>query len=296
MNTMTKIDEVAAGGSRARISTISAWGAARYLFLLPYLLIFFAFVVYPIAYGISLGSNPDTYADLFADPIFRMAAFNTVVFVLVAVNIKMLLALLISGFFLNEQRWIKALGLIFILAWAVPSISTIFSIKWMLNPEWGMLNSFLFNQFQIMGPSWLTERWLAFGSAVVVHIWKYLPFWTLILLAGRMTIPGELYEAANVDGASAWQRFRFITFPSIGLLYVSATTLSMIWTLGDFNSIYLLTGGGPADRTQVLATLGMRYLRMDRVDMAIAAVIVAMPFIVPMMWFMMKYLSKESRT
>ena len=80
---------------------------------------------------------------------------------------------------------------------------------------------------------------------MLVHIWKSLPFWTLILIAGRLAIPAEHYEAASVDGATRWQKFRFITWPSMRTLYLTCTILSMIWTLGDFNSVYLLTGGGP---------------------------------------------------
>ena len=105
---------------------------------------------------------------------------------------------------------------------------------------------------------------------MLMHIWKSLPFWTLILLAGRMAIPGEQYEAASVDGATNWQKFRFITWPSMRGLYLTSTLLSTIWTLGDFNSVYLLTGGGPADLTHVLATLGIRYLRLDQIELSMA--------------------------
>jgi hypothetical protein len=87
------------------------------------------------------------------------------------------------------------------------------------------------------------------------------------LLAGRLAIPAELYEAASVDGASTWQKFRFVTWPSLKGLYLTSAILSTIWSLGDFNSVYLLTGGGPADLTHVLATLGVRYLRLDQVDL-----------------------------
>ncbi|HET8585248.1 MAG TPA: sugar ABC transporter permease, partial [Casimicrobiaceae bacterium] len=84
----------------------------------------------------------------------------------------------------------------------------------------------------------------------------------------------------------------FVTWPSLATLYLTSTILSMIWTLGDFNSVYLLTGGGPADLTHVLATLGIRYLRLDQVDLAMATIVVAMPFVLPLMYFMMKRLSK----
>ena len=127
------------------------------------------------------------------------------------------------------------------------------------------------------GPNWLNDPTLALSIAMLVHIWKSLPFWTLILIAGRLAIPAEHYEAASVDGATSWQKFRFITWPSMRTLYLTCTILSMIWTLGDFNSVYLLTGGGPADLTHVLATLGIRYLRLDQVDLSMAAIVVALP-------------------
>ncbi len=110
---------------------------------------------------------------------------------------------------------------------------------------------------------------------MLMHIWKSLPFWTLILLAGRLAIPAEQYEAASVDGAT-----RLAEVPLHHLAVDAArstsprTILSMIWTLGDFNSVYLLTGGGPADLTHVLATLGIRYLRLDQVDLAMASIVV----------------------
>jgi multiple sugar transport system permease protein len=142
------------------------------------------------------------------------------------------------------------------------------------------------------GPNWLNDPTLALSLSMVVHIWKSLPFWTLILVAGRLAIPGDLYEAASVDGATNMQKFKYVTWPALRTLYLTSTILSMIWTLGDFNSVYLLTGGGPADLTHVLATLGIRYLRLDQVDMSMAAILVALPFVLPLVFFMMKRLSK----
>src|SRR5438270_9446474 len=101
-----------------------------------------------------------------------------------------------------------------------------------------------------------------------------------------------MYEAASVDGATTWKKFKFIPWPSMQTLYLTCTILSMIWTLGDFNSVYLLTGGGPADLTHVLATLGIRYLRLDQIDMSLASIVIAMPFVLPLVYFMMKRLSK----
>lgn len=266
------------------------WGA---IMLAPYVLVFAVMVVYPVAYGLWLGLNWNSYRALFADPIFIRTVVNTIIFLFVAVNLKFLIALMLSGFFVQQRPWIRIVLVLFILPWAVPSIPTILSFRVMLNPENGMLNQQLFQWFGIMeGPGWLTDPTLAFICSIFVHIWKSLPFWTLILITGRLAIAQDLYEAASVDGANRWQQFRFITWPSLATLYVTSTMLSMIWTLGDFNSVYLLTGGGPGDLNHVLATLGIRYMRNNNLDLGIASIIVAMPLILPMVFVMVKRLSK----
>jgi len=279
----------APGLARRGLSSWEFWGRAL---VVPYLLIFVAFVLYPVGYGLWLARNPSSYVKLFDDPIFFRTAINTIVFLVVAINVKMVIAMVLSGFFVQSRWWIKVLSVIFILPWALPSIPTILSVRFMLNPEWGVINTLIFNLTGLDGPNWLNDPQLALSFSMLMHVWKSLPFWTLILIAGRLAIPTEQYEAAAVDGASNWQKFRFITWPSMRQLYLTSTILSMIWTLGDFNSVYLLTGGGPADLTHVLATLGIRYLRLDQVDLAMASIVVALPLVLPLVYFMMKRLSK----
>ena len=276
-------------GPRSRSTSYAFWGR---LLVVPYLLIFLVFVLYPVGYGLWLARHPQSYVKLFEDPIFFRTVINTIVFLIVAINVKMVVAMVLSGFFVQSRWWIKVLSLIFILPWALPSIPTILSVRFMLNPEWGVINSLIFRFTGMDGPNWLNDPTLALSFSMLMHIWKSLPFWTLILIAGRMAIPAEQYEAASVDGATSWQKFRYITWPSMRTLYLTSTILSMIWTLGDFNSVYLLTGGGPADLTHVLATLGIRYLRLDQVDLAMASIVVAMPLVLPLVYFMMKRLSK----
>ncbi|KQU89448.1 ABC transporter permease [Variovorax sp. Root318D1] len=273
----------------ARHARWQFWGAVM---VVPYLLVFVVFVLYPVGYGLWLARHPQSYVKLVEDPIFFRSVINTAIFLVVAINIKMLVALVLSGFFVTSRWWIKIVSAIFILPWAMPSIPTILSIRFMLNPEWGVINSTIFRLTGADGPNWLNDPSLALSLAMVVHIWKSLPFWTLILVAGRLAIPTEQYEAASVDGASSWQKFRFVSWPALKTLYVTSLILSMIWTLGDFNSVYLLTGGGPADLTHVLATLGIRYLRLDQVDLSMASIVVALPLVLPLVYFMMKRLSK----
>jgi multiple sugar transport system permease protein len=289
MNAQTATLAATPRPSRRATTSWEFWGR---VLVVPYILIFVIFVLYPVGYGLWLARHPQSYVKLFEDPVFFRSLVNTIVFLGVAVNLKMVVALGLSGFFVQTRWWIKIIALVFILPWAVPSIPTILSVRFMLNPEWGVINTTIFKLTGADGPNWLNNPTLALSLSMLMHIWKSLPFWTLIFVAGRLAIPSEQYEAASVDGATRWQKFRFITWPAMASLYLTSTILSMIWTLGDFNSVYLLTGGGPADLTHVLATLGIRYLRLDQLELAMASIVVALPLVLPLVWVMMKRLSK----
>jgi multiple sugar transport system permease protein len=286
-----EVHQPAISAAREPMSPEALWGA---VLVLPYLTVFVLFVAYPVTYGLWLGASPANYVRLWNDPIFVRAVVNTLVFLIIAVNLKLFLALLLSGFFLHPYAWVRWVSFIFILPWAIPSLVTILSFRWMLNAEWGMINQLIFRLTFDDGPAWLNSSTLAMSSVIVVHVWKYLPFWTLILLAGRMAIPAELYESAQIDGANRWQLFRFVTLPGIGNLYVTCTLLSTILSLGDFNSVYLLTGGGPNDTTHVLSTLGIRYaFGLAETSMGVATVIVALPLVIPLVIIMIRRFGRE---
>jgi multiple sugar transport system permease protein len=264
------------------------WAVA---FLVPYFGVFLAFVVYPVIYGAWMGSSPALYTELFSDPIYQRTVVNTLIFLAVGVNLKLFLALMLSGFFMRPGWWMKALLLVFILPWAIPALPTFISIHWMLNGEWGLLNNALYILFGIEGPSWLNERWLGLGSAICAHVWKWLPFWTVILLAGRMSISRDIYDAAKVDGATGLRTFAHVTFPLIANLYLVLTLLATIFLLGDFNSVAFVTGGGPANSTHLLATLGIRdAYEMGRPELGVAAVMSALPLMIPLVILLMRKL------
>jgi multiple sugar transport system permease protein len=266
-----------------------AWAIA---FIIPYVALFVVFVAYPVVYGLWLGHDPGLYEELFSDPIYQRTAVNTILYLAIGVNLKMFGALLLSGFFMRRGWWVKALLLIYVLPWAVPALPTFLSIHWMLNGQWGLLNNVIWELFGIDGPGWVeTTRWLALGSVIASHIWKWMPFWTIILLAGRMAIAQELYEAADVDGATGVRRFVHITFPLLANLYLVCTLLSTIFTLGDFNSVFFVSGGGPALTTHVLATLGIRdAFEIARPDLGVAAVMSALPLMIPLVILLMRKL------
>ena len=261
-------------------------------FALPYVAVFIAFVLYPIAYGIWLGHEPELYADLFADPRYFTAVVNTLIYVGVGVNLKMFLAFLLSGFFMRKRWWIKALLVVFILPWATPALPAYMSIHWFVNGQWGMLNNLLYYVFGIDdGPVYLNDHWMGLACNIGAYIWKNLPFWTIILLAGRMAIPQELYEAAAVDGATGLRRFAHVTYPLMANLYLVCILLDTVFALGDFNATFFVSGGGPAMQTEVLATLGIRYaFTVALPKLGVACVMSALPLLIPLVFILMRKL------
>ncbi len=262
------------------------WAVA---FLVPYIALFLAFVAYPVAYGLWLGSSPGLYADLFADPLYLTTIANTLLFVGIGVNVMMAVAFLLSGYFLSQSRWIKALLVLFMLPWALPAIPAFLAVHWMLVGQFGFLNSLLDKVFGIAGPIWLNSYWLALGANITASIWKWLPFWTLVFMAGRMAIPMDIYEAADTDGASEIQRFAYITVPVLANLYLICTLLSTLWTFGDFTTVYFVSGGAPALSTEVLATRGM-HLAFDTGSprLGVAALMSALPLLIPLAILLMR--------
>src|ERR1700746_3360234 len=264
------------------------WAVA---FALPYVAIFFAFVLYPIVYGLWMGSDPALYRQLFDDPRYLTAVINTLLYVGIGVNVKMALAFFLSGFFMRKGWWIKAVLVIFILPWATPALPAYMSIHWFLNGQWGMLNNVLYMLFGIDGPVYLNEHWTGLACNIGAYIWKTLPFWTVILLAGRMAVPTELYEAAAVDGATGPRRFAHVTIPLMANLYLVCTLLDMVFALGDFNATFFVSGGGPAMSTEVLATLGIRYAyTVSLPRLGVAEVMTALPVLIPLIFILMRKL------
>src|SRR5690242_10299822 len=216
----------------------SAWAIA---FFLPYVAVFLAFVAYPIAYGLWLGSDIEFYRGLFNDPRYLTTVANTLLLAGIGVNVQMFLAFLLSGFFMQPGRWVKALLVLYMLPWALPALPAFLSMHWMFIGYGGFLNSVLEVLFGIDGPVWFNSYWLAMGANIFAFIWKWMPFWTLVFIAGRMAIPQDIYDAAAVDGASGLRRFTYVTFPLLANLYLVCVLLSTLWTIGDFTTAYFVS-------------------------------------------------------
>jgi multiple sugar transport system permease protein len=196
------------------------------------------------------------YVRLWSDPDYRSTVNNTVVFTVASIVSKLIIGMMIALLLNSRIPLRNVLTGIMLLPWIVPEVVTAMAWRSIYDPIFGGLNPML----QALGlihrrVAWLAEPNLAMPSVIAVNIWKGIPFYTMLLLAGLKAIDKELYEAAEVDGATAIHRFRYITLP--GLKYVIAVTLllSTISTFNSFGLIYLMTGGGPGGTTRVYSIL-----------------------------------------
>jgi multiple sugar transport system permease protein len=264
----------------------TTWAIA---FVVPYVAIFAAFVIYPIAYGLWMGSNPSLYGLLWSDPLYLTTLVNTLLFVAIGVNVKMFLAFLLSGFFMSRSWWVRSLLAIYLLPWALPGLTVFLSIHYMLVTEWGLLDSLWRAITGDDGPLFLVSQSLAMGANIVSYIWKWMPFWTLIFLAGRMAIPQDIYEAAEIDGATGYRRLVHVTFPLLANVYLICTLLSTVWTIGDFPTVYFVSSGAPARTTDVLATYGFHEaFDFGYPNLGVAAMMSALPILIPLVILLMR--------
>jgi multiple sugar transport system permease protein len=247
---------------RIKESTVFSW-----LMLALPLLFLAAFVGYPFVYGIWLSLEDrevartatfiglGNFIDDARDPVFWQVVRNTFVYTFAATILKatggLALALVMNQNF-RMKNLVRALVL---LPFIVPTVLSTIAWMWILDPAFSVVNWFLVHiGVPKPGPSWLGNSYLAMGSLIIVNTWRGLPFYAITLLAGLQTIPGDLYEAATIDGATSWHRFRYVTLPLMRPVILIVTMFSVIFTFADFQLVYVLTRGGPANATHLFAT------------------------------------------
>jgi multiple sugar transport system permease protein len=238
-----------------------------WLMLAPGVLFLLAFVAYPFFYGIflSLQDRPvakpgvfiglANFVTLAHDPVFWQVARNIFVYTVVTTILKLggglVMALVMDQHF-HGRNLVRAFLL---LPFIVPTALSTIAWMWIFDPTFSVVNWVLVNGGILSkGPSWLGNATLAMVSIIIVNTWRGMPFYGITLLAGLQTISPELYEVAAIDGASTRQRFWYVTMPLIKPVLVIVTMFSVIFTFSDFQLIYALTHGGPANATQVFAT------------------------------------------
>ena len=263
--------------------------------MLPTVGLLAVFLTYPLGLGVWLAFTNSTigqpghfvglanFISLANDPIFWLAVFNTIFYTAVATAGKFSLGLWLA-LLLNQHLPFKALlRAIVLLPWIVPTVLSAIAFWWIYDPQFSIVSYVLVNVLHWRSTyiDFLGTPWNARWSLVVANVWRGIPFVAICLLAGLQTISPSLYEAALLDGASPWQRFRFVTVPLLMPILAVVLTLSVLFTFSDFQLVYAITRGGPFNSTHLMATLAFqRAIPGTQLGEGAAIAVAMIPFLV----------------
>jgi multiple sugar transport system permease protein len=251
--------------------------------ILPAIIIILIVLGYPLLYSLYVSFTPyellkpnslhfelsgmfDNYSKLFHNDLFWHSLKNTVIFLAVTVNLTYLIALALSQLLARVTFGLGLMRTILMVPMMFAPIMVGFQFRWFFNANLGLVNNFLFELGLLEEPgqiAWLVDKPLGMVSIMVATIWMNLPVMTIILLAGTLSLPKETFEAADVDGASAWQQFRFITMPLLAPFTYIALTIASLDIARAFDIVRIMTDGGPAHRTELVWTYVSRLAMED---------------------------------
>jgi multiple sugar transport system permease protein len=265
------------------------------LCMLPTAGLLIVFLTYPLGLGLWLSLTDttigqpgdfiglDNFISLSQDPVFWMSVTNTIMYTVVATVGKFLLGLWLAMLLNNHIPFKAFIRAIVLLPWIVPTVLSAIAWWWIYDPQFSIISYLLVNVLHLRTTyiDFLGTPWNARGALVVANIWRGIPFVAITLLAGLQTISPSLYEAALLDGASAWQKFRRITVPLLMPILSVALTLSVLFTFSDFQLVYAITRGGPFNTTHLMATLAFqRAIPGSQLGEGAAIAVSMIPFLV----------------
>jgi len=279
------------------------------LFLLPLFVLVVALIVYPfyraiwLSFTDKLVGYPErfvglkNYVYLIHDDTFRQVIRNSLVFTVGSVALKVLTGVAMALVLDGVWRWRNVFRGLLLLPWITSTVIIALTWRWMFDafPGRGFFNSVLIDLGLLNRPiAFMATPEGAMLAVIVANWWRGFPFFGVSYLAGMQSIPGELYEAASVDGASAWRRFWHVTLPGLKHIVIITILLSFIWTINDFNIVYVMTRGGPGTATQVFATysydVAFNQLRWGR---GVTISIFLVPLLVAGIVLISRYLLRE---
>jgi len=270
-----------------------------WLFMLPAATVLLAFLAYPLGLGIWLGFTDarigrtgvfvglENYAFLGDDAVFWLSVFNTVLYTATASVIKFGLGLYLSILLNNRMPFKALIRAIVLLPFIVPTVLSAIAFWWIYDSQFSIISWALVKLGWIDGYiNFLGDRNLARASVIAANIWRGIPFVAITLLAGLQTISPALYEAATLDGATPWQRFRYVTLPMLTPIIAVVMTFSVLFTFADFQLIWVLTRGGPINATHLMATLSyQRAIPGGNIGEGAAIAIAMIPFLLAAILF-----------
>jgi ABC-type sugar transport system permease subunit len=236
------------------------------LLILPALIVMGVFTAYPLLEGIRIAFTNkhflkegvefvglQNFIRLFSDEIFWISFYHSVTLTAVVVFLQFVFGLILAWAMsqnLPGMSWFKS---IIMASWVIPVAATVILFKFMAQPDIGLINIVLkITGFEELNRYWLGDPDVALPFIMLLHLWRNVPFYGVAFLAAMQAIPKSHYEAAEIDGAGAWHRFRHITLPGIRNMVIVMVTIHVLWTFNNFDFVYLATGGGPVNATDVL--------------------------------------------
>jgi multiple sugar transport system permease protein len=270
-----------------------------FLFMLPAAIFLLCFLTYPLGLGVWLGFTDTTigrdgvfvglenYGFLWDDGVFWLSVFNTILYTTVASLLKFALGLWLA-LLLNEHLPFKSFfRAIVLLPWVVPTVLSALAFWWIYDAQFSIISWSLMSMGLIDSPiNFLGDPNTARASVIAANVWRGIPFVAISLLAGLQTIPASLQEAASLDGATSWQRFRYVTLPMLTPIIAVVMTFSVLFTFTDFQLIYVLTKGGPVNATHLMATLSFqRAIPGGQLGEGAAIAVAMIPFLLAAIMF-----------
>jgi len=236
------------------------------ILLLPALLVMALFTVYPMVRGVTMSFTNanimrktndfvglENYARMLTDEVFWISLRQSVALTVIVVLLQLVFGLILASAMTQRLPGMGVYKSIIMASWVIPVAATVTMFKFMAQPDIGLINILLRDLgVEGMNKYWFGEPQVAFTFIILLHLWRNVPFYGVAFLAAMQAIPKDYYEAAQLDGANAMQRFFAITLPGIRSMIVVMVTIHVLWTFNNFDFVYLSTGGGPINRTDVL--------------------------------------------
>jgi multiple sugar transport system permease protein len=275
--------------------------------LAPTLVILTLFIAYPFVLGIWLAvsdkvvGRPGNFIGLdnfrvnLNDSIFLRAFQNTFVYTFIATVLKLALGMAAALLLNHHFRFKRLVRASMLLPWIIPTVLSTLAWQWMFDATFSVFNWMLLNVGVISDRIlWLGDGTLAMGCLITVNVWRGMPFFAITLLAGLQTINPDLHEAAEIDGANAWQRFWQVTLPLIKPIMLVVVLFSMIATFADFQLIYVLTRGGPYSSTHVFGTYAYEIaMRAAKLGQGASISLFLFPFLLTVIVFQLWYIRRS---
>jgi multiple sugar transport system permease protein len=261
-------DQVSKRGLRAMWKSLGQ-ASFGYILLAPALIIILGLNLYPTISGVLTAFTNQSLLDpfnwayvglqnfqkLFADPVFRISLIHSLVLTGLAVVLQVILGLILAHLLIQQVPGIQFFRSIGMIAWVLPIIASVVMFRFITLPNYGFIN-ILLNDLGLgqFARNWFGDETYAFVLILIMHLWRNVPFYAISFMAAMQAIPSDLYEAARIDGASTWRQFYHVTLPNLRYIILVMVVLHVTFTFNNFDFVYLSTGGGPVNSTEVLPT------------------------------------------